>query len=177
MAAVPVLGFSALLTSTVMRRNILALALACASDPTVALAQTPSSSTERPPFQAVYEVNSLRDLPSSGNVFSILEATQQQISSDRFYTGGLSTGEPSRLGAQLGSPAQNLFRIGDINITDPEGSGAPMLFPELQYWQRLSIFTGAMPADVSAPALGVTLQPRRASDKWAGQVEGFGSPG
>jgi hypothetical protein len=160
-----------------MRKSVLVLALACASGPELVSAQTPVSSTEYPPFQTVYETSLLRDLPASGNVFAILEATQQQISSDRFYTGGLSTGAPSRLGAQLASPAQNLFCVGDVNITDPEGSGAPMLFPELQYWERLGIFTGAMPAAVTAPALGVTLEPRRASDRWSGQIEGFGSPG
>lgn len=176
-----------LITSTVMRRNVLALALACVSSSTLALAQTPASRTDYPPFQTVYDVNLLHDLPASANVFSILEAAQQQISSDRFYTGGLSTGQPARLGAQLASPAQNLFRIGDVNITDPEGSGAPMLFPELQYWQRVSVFTGAMPVDITAPALGISLEPRRPgdlsagasakADKWSGHIEGFGSPG
>src|SRR5262245_55207853 len=119
-------------------KNILAVALACASLPSLAFAQSPAS-TERAPLRSVFEVDWLRDLPASANVFSILESTQQAISTDRFYTGGLATGEPARLGAQLASPAQNLFRVGDLNITDPEGSGAPMLFPELQYWQRLSI--------------------------------------
>src|SRR5687768_607603 len=76
-----------LLTSTVMRKKFLALALACVSSSASVLAQTPASTTDRPPFRAVYDVNLLRDLPASANVFSILEAAQQQISSDRFYTG------------------------------------------------------------------------------------------
>src|SRR5262245_42430136 len=118
-------------------KNILTVALACASLPSVAWAQT-AASAERPPLRSVLEVDMLRDLPASANLFSILESTQPAVSTDRFHTGGLATGEPSRLGAQLASPAQNLFRIGDLNITDPEGSGAPMLFPELQYWQRMS---------------------------------------
>lgn len=157
-------------------RNVLAMALACTCAPALAFAQ-PRPALEHPPLQSVFDVDMLRDLPASANVFSILEATQQQISSDRFYTGGLSTGEPARLGAQLASPAQNLFRIGDINITDPGGSGAPMLFPELQYWRRLSVFTGAMPVDVTAPGLGVSLDPKRPADRWSGEIEGSGSPG
>jgi len=50
------------------------------------------------------------------------------------------------LGAQLASPGQNRFRIGEIDIADPDGSGTPMLFPELLYWRSVGVFTGLMPA-------------------------------
>lgn len=129
------------------------------------------------PLEFSLDLDLLRDLPASGNLFSILEAAHEQVTSDRFYTGGLSTGEPPRLGAQLASPAQNQFRIGDVDITDPNGSGAPMLFPELLYWQHIGILTGAMPATLNAPGLAVTLEPRRPTERWTGMVEGLGSPG
>ena len=77
---------------------------------------------------------------------------RQQISSDRFYTGGLSTGEPARLGAQLASPGQNRFRIGEIDIADPDGSGAPMLFPELLYWRSVGYSPASCPRTSMPPA-------------------------
>ena len=135
------------------------------------------SSPPDPPLQSVLEIDLLRDLPASANVFSILETSQQQISSDRFYTGGLSTGEPARLGAQLASPGQNRFRIGEIDIADPDGSGTPMLFPELLYWRSVGVFTGLMPAHLNAPGLAISLEPREPTERWSGVAEGFGSPG
>jgi hypothetical protein len=37
-----------------------------------------------------------RDLPASANVFSILETSQEQISSDRFYRAGVAVGDSRR---------------------------------------------------------------------------------
>ena len=135
------------------------------------------SSPPDPPLQSVLEIDLLRDLPASANVFAILETSQEQISSDRFYTGGLSTGEPARWGAQLASPGQNRFRIGEIDIGDPDGSGAPMLFPELLYWRSVGIFTGLMPAHLNAPGVAISLEPQEPTDRWSGVAEGIGSPG
>ncbi len=115
------------------------------------------------------------DLPTSQNIFSLLETTQTEVISDRFYTGGLNTGEPARTGAFLNSWTQTLFRIGDVNITDPNGSGAPLLFPELSFWQRVDVATGLMPADSSAPGLAVTLEPRRPAATWTRIVDASGS--
>jgi hypothetical protein len=160
------------LSSSTRLLPIILFAVSCIA-PAAALAQTP----ERSLLQTEWSGDFLQDLPGSVNVFSILETTQQQITSDRFYTGGLSTGQPARIGGQLASPAQNLFRIGDVTITDPDGSGAPLLFPELQYWRALRVFTGAMPAGVNAPGLAISLEPRTATGAWAATVEASGSPG
>ena len=75
--------------------------------------------------------------PLGENIYSVLETTQPEVIADRFNSSGLNVGEAARAGGFLGSWSQTLFRIGDIDITDPAGSGAPLLFPEL-----LSLATG-----------------------------------
>lgn len=108
----------------------------------------------------------LRDLPASANLSSVLETTQAEVVSDRFYTGGLNAAEAPRLGAFLGSWTQTLFRIGDVNITDPAGNGAPFLIPDVSFWESVDVATALMPPDVSASSLAVTLEPRRPTPAW-----------
>ena len=127
----------------------------------------------RPDRGSTLESEPLRDLPAGGSVFSVLDTTQPEIVSDRFFSGGLNAGVPARLGAFLGSWTQTQFRIGDANVTDPAGSGSPLLWPELLFWQRVGTTTGLMPVDVSASALVVTLNPRRPGPYWTHVVDGM----
>jgi hypothetical protein len=56
------------------------------------------------------------------------------VTSDRVSSGGLNAGSAPRIGAFLGSTMQSHFRVGDVNVTDPRGTGSPLLFPELLFW-------------------------------------------
>jgi hypothetical protein len=118
----------------------------------------------------------LRDLPTGANVLSILETTQPEVIADRFNSGGLNAGEPGRVGGFLGSWSQTQYRIGDVSIASPNG-GAPLLFPEVAFWQHVDITTGLMPVDVNASALDVSLQPRRPAARWTGAIDGSVSGG
>jgi len=108
----------------------------------------------------------LHDLPVSSNIFSPIETTQADVTSDRFYGGGLNTGRSARIGSFLSSFTQNQFRIGDVNITAPDGSGTPFLSPAVSFWERVNVSTAFMPADFNAPGLGVTFEPRRPGSTW-----------
>jgi hypothetical protein len=102
----------------------------------------------------------------------VLETIQPSLISDRFSNGGLYTGEPARIGGFLSSWSQTVFRFGDVDITDPTGSGAPLLFPETAWWERIDVATGLLPIDANAAGLVVTLQPRRATPEWRGEAQG-----
>jgi hypothetical protein len=142
----------------------------------LAAAQTPVP--RQPELGSTLTADLLRDLPTSNNLFSVLETTQPEVISDRFFSGGLNTGDAPRFGAFLGSWTQTQYRIDDINVTDPAGNGSPLLFPELAYWQRVTTRTGLMPVDINAPALVVTLKPERPAASWMRVIDGSvsGSP-
>lgn len=129
------------------------------------------------PVGSVFPGDVVRDLPLADNVYSILENTQSEVIPDRFNSGGLSVGGDTRAGGFLGSWSQTLFRIGDIDVSDPAGSGSSLLFPETAMWDRIDITTGLMPAGINTPGLAVTLEPRRAGSAWAGMFSGSGSGG
>src|SRR4029077_1642548 len=57
------------------------------------------------------------------------------------------------------------------------GSGAPLLFPELIWWDRVTVATALMPIDFNAPGLGVTLIPLPPAVTWNTTVRGSISGG
>lgn len=145
-----------------------------------AVAQSAPDTGSTPPrsfLGSTLTTGTMADLPLGNNVYSLLENTQSELIADRFNSGGLNTGESSRVGGFLGSWSQTLFRIGDIDVTDPGGSGAPLLFPELLFWQQVDVATGLMPVDVNTSGLGVTLTPRRPSANWTTTAAGSGTGG
>lgn len=138
-----------------------------------ARAQAPTTLSDSPALGSTITVNALGELPANSNLLSLLDAAQADLISDRIDTGGLSTGEPTRLGANGSSWTQTHFRVGDVSITDPEGSGAPLLLPNLAAWDRLDVSTGLVPIEMNAPGLAITLVPRRPSATWTRAIEGI----
>lgn len=119
----------------------------------------------------------LRDLPTSDNLFQLLETVEGEVITDRFYGGGLNTGRAARVGAFLNSWNQTQFYVGDVNVTVPDGLGSHFLFPTVALWDRVDVATALMPAGVNAPGLAISFQPARPSASWTRSVEGSAAGG
>jgi hypothetical protein len=150
-------------------RLALATTLAIAADG-AAWAQAPPAAGDGPFVSSLTDAL-LRDLPSSNNLFSFLETAESHVTSDRFYGGGLNVGRTARVGAFLSSWTQTQYRVGDVNVTAPDGSGSPFFFPTLSLWQRVSVATGFMPAGAAAPGLSVSFEPRMPGASWTRIVD------
>lgn len=142
-----------------------------------AFAQTAASSVTIPALGSSFPAELVSNLPIGDSVYAILETTQSEVIADRFNNGGLNVGGDSRVGGFLGSWSQTLFRVGDVDITDPSGSGAALFVPDAAMWQRINIVTGLMPTDMNTPGLAVSLDPRRGGTKWERTITGSGSGG
>jgi hypothetical protein len=118
----------------------------------------------------------LADLPSSDNLPSLLGAVLPELVPDRLDTGGISTGESTRLGAHGSTWTQTQYRLGDVDITDPDGSGTPFFVPGVLEWQRVSVVSGLKGIDVNAAGPAVFLVPRDPSATWMRRVEGSFGP-
>jgi hypothetical protein len=144
-----------------------------------ARAQTPApapASQERPPLGASVTVDALGSLPSSANLFSLLDTVVPDVIADRIDTGGLSAGAAARVGAHGSTWTQTIFRVGDADITSPSGTGVPLLIPGVKQWERVEVATGLMPIDVSAPGMAVSLVPRHPAGLSMRSIEFLGSP-
>ena len=135
-----------------------------------ARAQSPDSSLSAAAIGSTLSPPLLRNLPVSNNLFSLFETTEGEITSDRFYGGGLNTGRPARDGAFLTSWRQSQYFVGDVNVTMPNGA-APFLFPILTFWDRVDVATGLIPLGVNTPGLAVSLDPARPATSWIRVVE------
>lgn len=118
----------------------------------------------------------LQDMPSSGTLYSLLETIHPDVVSNRIEGGGMYPGTPAHIGAHGSSWTQTLFRVGDINISDPDGSGTPLAVPGVLEWARVDVNTGIMGVEVNAPGMVLNLTPRRPSRSWIRQIEGVAGP-
>ncbi|HVH25449.1 MAG TPA: hypothetical protein VM818_01775 [Vicinamibacterales bacterium] len=142
-----------------------------------ARAQTWEPVTERQPLGSVFTIDSLTDLPSGSSIFSLLDSSVPELISDRVDAGGLTIGDPPHFGAHGSSWTQTMYRIGDVDISDPRATGTPLMLPGMLWWDRMDVATAAMPFELNAAGPVVTLVPRRPTASWTRSVEVVGAPG
>ncbi len=118
----------------------------------------------------------LMDMPSSGSLYSLLETIHPEVVSNRIEGGGMYPGSAAHLGAHGSTWTQTMFRVGDINISDPDGSGTPLALPGVLEWDRVDVNTGLMGVETNAPGMVLNLTPRRPSRTWIRQFEAIGGP-
>jgi hypothetical protein len=155
------------------RHPLAALAIVVCLTP-VLQAQSPPAA-ERQPLGNSLTGDMLADLPSGATIFSLLDTAIPEVISDRVDAGSLTPGQPARLGAHGSSWTQTMFRIGEVDVSDPDASGTPLILPGVLAWQRMDVATGAMLLGTNAPGLAVTLVPRRPTSTWTRSIELFGA--
>jgi hypothetical protein len=150
---------------------ILGLCLASAAD-----AQTTEPASSRQPVGVSFTIDALSDLPSGANIFSLLDTSVAELISDRVDAGSLTVGDPARFGAHGSSWTQTMYRIGDVDISDPSASGIPLIVPGLLELERMDVATAALGLDANAAGPVVTLVPRRPGATWSRAIELFDAP-
>lgn len=156
-----------------LRFYLLVFAILAAS---TARAQTPPPFQDRPPLGAEITVDAIGALPSSGNLYAIVDTAVPDAIADRIEDGGTGAGSPSLIGAHGSSWTQTIFRVGDADITSPTIIGTPLLMPGADVWEHVEVATGMMPIDIGAPGMAVTLTPRQpALNVWSREIEATGS--
>ncbi|MEP7306884.1 MAG: TonB-dependent receptor [Acidobacteriota bacterium] len=154
-----------------VRTHLLVAAALTLAGPTAFAQNAP----ERPMLGSTFTAPVLADLPTGTNLYSVFDAIPAEVISDRVDTGGLYSGQAARVGSHGSSWTQTLFRLGEVDITNPDGTGTPMLVPGVYVWDRVDVTTGLMPIEMNAPGMAVTLVPRRPSSIWTRQVEFVGA--
>lgn len=141
-----------------------------------ARAQEPPPFQDRPPLGAEITVDALATLPTSANLFALIDTVVPDTIADRIEDGGTAAGSPSIVGAHGSSWTQTTFRVGDADITNPTFTGLPLLMPGVDAWEHVSVATGMMPIDIGSPGMAVTLIPRRPpTNAWTRTLEATGS--
>ncbi len=160
------------MTSPVVLATALLLLCSASRVPAQEMAVPPPSD----PPGASMSADWLLDLPTADNLFAALQTMQPDVVGDEFTGGGLGAGQSLRLGALGSAWTQTAFRLDGVDITDPDGSGTPLFFPDLIFWQRISITTNPRAVDMNAAGPVVSLESRTAGARWSGAIDGSVSP-
>jgi hypothetical protein len=115
-----------------------------------------------------------RDLPSSRNIWSILETVEPMAILDRIDGAGLHLGEPGRFSMHGASWTQNAFLLGGVDLTDPLGGGRPLVLPDIDLFEPVEFTSGLAPVEYGAPGVTMALTPRAPARSWQGTVRGYG---
>jgi hypothetical protein len=150
--------------------------------PLAALAQTtgsPAGSASQPasllPSRAatgaVFSEIQLRDLPGSGNLWTLVETADEITVVDRIENGGLYLGEPKLMGNLGSSWTQTGFTIDGIDVTNPGRTGIPLAYLDDQSLKSVRVITSLPPVDLAGGGPTVAVVPRAPLGEWKGQLQ------
>ena len=123
-------------------------------------------------YGTTFDAAALRALPSSRDAWSLLETAETAALVDRIDNGGLWVGQAPRGSAHGGPFAQTSFRLGGADVTDPFGSGAPLLVPDLGALGVLDAATALIPLEDAGSGPLLVMLPPRPTAVWHGSLEG-----
>jgi hypothetical protein len=111
-----------------------------------------------------------RMLPSSDNLWSLLETAVPAAVVDRIDGPGLYLGEPGRFAMRGSSWTQNSIRLGSLDITDGVRGGTPLGYPDVDALDSIEVTSALAPVEYSVPGVTLSLKPREPSGNWHGQA-------
>lgn len=121
--------------------------------------------------QTAFDRRAIDTLPTSSAASALLETTHPFLISDRIDGGGQWPGDSARVGGQQGSSASQVtYRIGGLDVTDPQLFGEPMADPSLAALDTIVVQTAALEPASAGPGPVVDLVVRRPSTTWTGEA-------
>jgi len=125
----------------------------------------------------VFDRDFLRDLPSSRDVWSLVESVDPLCIVDRLDNGGLHAGEPGRVGCHGSSWTQAAFLLDGLDVTDPDRGGTPLFVPDLLALESVTVRRERLPASFAGAGASFELTTRRPARDWSGAIEAHGTDG
>ena len=111
-------------------------------------------------------------LPSSGNLWSLIETAVPAAVVDRIDGPGLYLGDPGRFAMRGSSWTQDSIRLGSLDITDGTRGGTPLAYPDVDALDAIDITSALAPVEYGVPGVTLSLKPREPSNGWRGHVQG-----
>jgi hypothetical protein len=116
----------------------------------------------------------LRDLPSSRDIWSLLETAEPAAILDRMDGAGLYLGEPGRFSMRGASWTQNTILLDGLDVTDPLRGGTPLATPDNEALEAIDVTSALAPVEYGAPGVTLSLAPREPGVTWRGTAQVYG---
>jgi hypothetical protein len=125
-----------------------------------------------PPVElgTLFDAAALAALPSGREPWSLLRTAEAVVTADRIESGGLFLGAPALFGVHGASWTETTWRLGDIDITDPDRGGTPMITVPVEALQSLTLSSALTPVAGAGSGARVALAVREAEDAWRGAL-------
>ena len=113
------------------------------------------------------------DLPTSRDVWSLLQSQAPQVVTNREDVGGSESGLQATFSAHGSSLRQNTFLFNGINVTGVNSTGTTDLYFDYDSFEEIQISTAAHKAEVSTPGVYLNIVARSGADRWQGAAQNF----
>jgi hypothetical protein len=127
-------------------------------------------------YQTRFDERHLDALPHARSAWSLLETAHPFLVTDRIDGGGLTTGARPPIGGEGSSASQTTYRLNGLDVTDPEWTGTPLIFPDLRAMQAVTVTSASLDASAVGPAPSVDLVLKRPGATWSGAAEFTAAP-
>ena len=100
---------------------------------------------------------SMRELPNTRRIWSLIENQETSTVTERLDTGGLETGRRELFGARGISWTENRYSLNGFDVTDPYLPGLPLTDPDFQALATVTVIRSAKPATFSGSGVNLIL--------------------
>ena len=113
----------------------------------------------------------VRNLPGNDNIWSLIETAAPFLISDRLDAGGLGVARAGLVGVRGASWTAMSVAFGDIDVRQPDRSGALPIAPDLNAVEAIAISSGLAPVNIPTGGAAITLVPRRPGATRQGAIQ------
>lgn len=125
-----------------------------------------------PPIElgSIFDATALSALPSGREPWSLLRTAEAAVTADRIESGGLFPGQPALFGVHGTSWTDTTWRLGDVDVTDPDRGGTPLIAVPAEALETLTLTTAMSPVSTAGSGAHVALAVRQPGAAWRGTL-------
>jgi hypothetical protein len=110
----------------------------------------------------------LQEVPTSRDVWSILQTQAPAVVLDREDVGGSEGGLQAVFSVRGTTWHQNTYSMNGVNVTDPAATGATDFYFDYDSFEEIEISTGSHSAEVATPGVYLNLVAKTGTDSYHG---------
>src|SRR5688500_16164022 len=115
---------------------------------------------------SIFDATALSALPSAREPWSLLRTAEATVTADRIESGGLFPGQPALFGVHGTSWTDTTWQLGDVDITDPDRGGTPLIAVPAEALETLTLTTALNPVATSGSGAHVALAVKQPEPTW-----------
>ena len=124
--------------------------------------------------QTVLGRDRIQGLPVAHNLWGLIENLDLSATSNRIDVGGLYSGIPALFSARGGTSwTQSAYQLNGMDVTDPYGTGRPLLYPDFYGLEYTQLMNGGLPSHAVSPGGILNMITPEGSSRFHGGVSAF----